>query len=452
MCSINLVGCVRKIPIFTNLEASTKPLKPALRIIKSFLPYLLILGLVFFIFKIHMSSEVDSMLNERNSIISNGFLTSQITYHKEFAPFARRPLTTYLIEKSSEWFDITLGKAFVWVNFFLMFLSGILLFRISHLMRSGFLKGILNIIIYFLSFSVLFAFFPPLFSYDEPLQYCFIFAGLACYLKRQWAGYVLWFTAAMVARENTALLILGLAFSAPGVLPNFRKIFAIANLRGNLLIALPLLLYLIFIVFFIETYELWKGTQHEFQVRFLAFLDNFTDIRSSIETIISIVLTLGNFIYFLFSSKRDHQASEIEKTFVNAFILSCILNTLVVLVAAFAREARLFSLPLVFLWPLMAQYCSREIKLLLTFKVYLKCFARWKYCITFGIISVVNYVISFKIYMPSFPSGDNYFNEYLFVSLQLMCLHYLLRHFVNRNPKEYTPISIDFKRYFPNLK
>ena len=452
MCSINLVGCVRKIPIFTNLEASTKLLKPALKIIKPFLPFLLILGLVFFIFKIHMSSEVDSMLNEKNSIISNGFLTSQITYHKEFAPFARRPLTTYLIEKSSEWFGITLGKAFVWVNFFLLFLSGILLFRLSNIMNSGFLKGILNIIIYFLSFSVLFAFFPPIFSYDEPLQYCFIFAGLASYLKRQWAGYVLWFTAATIARENTALLILGLAFSAPGFFPSFQKVFSVTNLRSYVLIGLPLLLYLIFIMFFIETYKLWEGTQHEFQVRFLAFLDNFTDIRSSIETIISIVLTLGIFIYFLFSSKRDHQASETEKTFVNAFILSCVLNTLVVLIAAFAREARLFSLPLVFLWPLMAQYCLKEIKLLLTFKVYLKCFARWKYCITFGIVSVVNYIISFVVYMPSFPSDDNYFNEYLFVSLQLICLHYLLRHFVNRNRTAYTPVSIAFKRYFHHLK
>ena len=162
-----------------------------------------------------MLSDVDSMLNEKNDVISNVFLTSQITYHKEFAPFARRPLTTFLIEKAASWLGITLGNAFIWVNFSLLFLSGLLLFRLSNVMNPGFLKGIGNIIIYFLSFSVLFAFFPPVFSYDEPLQYCLIFAGLTSFLKKQWTGYVLWFAAAMIARENTAFIIVGLTFSAP---------------------------------------------------------------------------------------------------------------------------------------------------------------------------------------------------------------------------------------------
>ncbi len=241
-------------------------------------------------------------------------------------------------------------------------------------------------IIYFLSFSVLFAFFPPIFSYDEPLQYCFIFAGLASYVKRQWMGYVLWFTAAMIARENTALLIVGLALSAQSHFPSFRKMLRASNLRSFTVIGLPILLYLIFFVFFIETYDLWKGTRHEFSVRFLAFRDNFQDIRSSIETVASILLTLGTFSYFLINSNSRHSASETEKRFIKAFILTCVLNTIIVLIAAFAREARLFSLPLVFLWPLMAQYCSSEIKLILNFKIYRKCFAKWKYGVSFIII------------------------------------------------------------------
>lgn len=412
------------------------------------MPYLLSAGLVFFIFEIHMSSDVDSMLNEKNNVISNVFLNSQITYHKEFAPFARRPLTTFLIERAASWMGITVGKAFIWVNFSLLFLSGILLFRLSRVIDPGFLKGIFNIIIYFLSFSVLFAFFPPVFSYDEPLQYCLIFAGLTSFLKKQWTGYVLWFTAAMIARENSAFLILGLALSAPCQGLNYRKVLSFGKLGYYILIGLPILLYLVFIVFFIETNELWEGTQDEFQARFSCFKENFKDTQSSIETIISLVLTLGVFIYFLLASFTRHNPSPKEKKFVNSFILSCVMNTLIVLVAAFSREARLFALPLVFLWPLMAQYCFREIRLLLTFNTYLRCFANWKYCATFGILTLVNYLISFTVYVPSFPSSDNYFNEYLFLSLQLMCLHYLLRHYVNRNPRAYTPFSIGLKRHF----
>lgn len=391
-------------------------------------------GLVFFIFQIHMSSDVDSMLNEKNNAISNVFLTSQITYHKEFAPFARRPLTTFLIERAASCLGITMGKAFIWVNFSLLFLSGILLFRLSRVMDSGYLKGIFNIILYFLSFSVLFAFFPPIFSYDEPLQYCLIFAGLTSFLKKQWTGYVLWFTAAMIARENSAFLILGLALSTSGQGLTYRKVFSARQLGYYILIGLPILLYLVFIVFFIETNELWGGTQDEFQTRFSCFKENFKDIQSFIETIISLVLTLGVFIYFLLASFARHNPAPKEKKFVHAFIISSIMNTLIVLLAAFSKEARLFALPLVFLWPLMAQYCYREIRLLLNFNTYLRCFANWKFSVTYGILTLINYLISFIVYVPSFPSSDNYFNEYLFLCLQLICLHYLLRHYDNRNP------------------
>ncbi len=381
------------------------------------------------------------MLNEKNNTISNVFITSQITYHKEFAPFARRPLTTFLIESVSDWLGITLGKAFIGVNFLLLFLSGLLLFRLSNVVSPGFKKGIFNICIYFLSFSVLFAFFPPIFSYDEPLQYCLIFAGLTSFEKRKWVGYVLWFTAAMIARENTAFLIFGLAFSTPiGRGTIFQKALSLSHLKAYIQICLPLLLYLVFILFYIEFNELWMGTKDELQVRFSCFKENFKDMRSSIETIISLVLTLGVFVYFIFSSATRHYPSRKEKRFVNAFILSCILNTLVVLIAAFARESRLFALPLVFLWPLISAYCFKEIRLLLRFKTYLQCFANWKYSLTFAFLALVNYLVSFTVYVPSFPSSDNYFNEYLFFSLQLIGLHYLLRHYINRYPLTYPSI------------
>lgn len=399
------------------------------------LPYFVSLVLVFFIFKIHMLSDVDSMLNEKNTVISNIFLTSQIDYHKELAPFARRPLTTFLIENVSNRLDITLGESFIWVNFSLLFLSGILLFRLSRVMDSGFFKGIFNLIVYFLSFSILFAFFPPIFSYDEPLQYCLIFAGLTSYLKKQWTGYLFWFTAAMIARENSAFLVLGLALSAPMQSLNYRKGLSSAQLGHSILIGFPILLYLVFIVFFIEANELWEGTQNEFLTRFSCFTENFKDTPSSIETIISLLLTVGIFIYFLLASFPRHNPGPKENKFVRAFIVSCTLNTLIVLMAAFSREARLLALPLVFLWPLMGQFCLREIRLLLTFKNYLLCFSNWKYAALIGILTLANYFISFKIYVPSFPPSDNYFNEYLFLSLQLMCLHYMLRHYVNRNPE-----------------
>ncbi len=410
----------------------------SLKRFKNLFPYLLSAGFSLFIFEIHMLGEVDSMLNERNTVLSNGFLTSQITYHKEFAPFARRPLTTLLIETTSNWSGITLGKAFVWVNFCLLALAGILLFRLSRKMGSGYGNGILNILFFFGSFSVLFAFFPPIYSYDEPLQYCLVFAGLTCLLQRQWAGYVLWFSVAMVARENTAILIPGLMVIVTGLRFSDRNTFLVGRKMDYLLTGLPLLFYMVYLLFFISLNGLWAPAQMELHERLSSINENFGNVQNSIETLVSMFLTLGVSIYFIFGS-FGHNPGAIEKRLKQAFILSCSLNITIVLFTALAREARLFSLPLVFLWPIMAQYCSREIPLLLSHRVYLGCFSQIRYIVSFSLLTFLNYIVSFTVYQPSMHPAYNYFNEYLFISLFLMYLHYLLKHYTNRNPLEIMP-------------
>ena len=406
------------------------------------MPFFISAVLVFVIFKIHMSSDVDSMLNEKNSIISNGFITSQIKYHSEFAPFARRPLTSYLVKRTSTLLEVSLGEAFVMVNFFLLFLSGLLLFRLSKVIGSGFQKGIQNLIIYFLSFTILFSFFPPIFSYDEPLQYCLIFAGLTSFLNKQWGGYIFLFSAAMIARENTIFVILGISISALFGNFSFGRSSQKAKLNHYLLIGIPVIFYVVFVLLYIKSHGLWEATHDEVQVRFSCFRENFKDMRSSVETIISLVVTLGLFIYFLLASSKHHDPSVKEKWLIKAFIPSCFLNTLIILLAAFSKEARLFAIPLVFLWPIMAQCCLNEFRLLLSFKYYIQCFKNWKYAVLLGFLTFMNYLISFVLYIPSFPSVDNYFNEYLFLSLQLIFIHYLLRSSIGRTPWTDTQISI----------
>lgn len=419
--------------------------KRSLKIFRCFLPYLISAGFCLLIFEIHMSSDVDSMLNEKNDVISNGFLTSQITYHKEFAPFARRPLTTLLIEQVSNSLGLTLGKTFIWVNFSLLFLAGPLLFRLSRVMDSGYVKGIMNMIIFFLSFSVLFAFFPPIFSYDEPLQYCLLFAGLTCFLKGQWLGYVLWFTAAMVARENTAFLIPGLLVLVKNLHLRYQKAHAMGRWTPFLLVGLPVLLYTVFLVVFIERSDLWTPMQIEFGDRLFSIHENFRDPQSSIETLTSIVLTLGMFVYFIFG-RFGHTPEKTEKKLVQAFVLSCSINTIIVLLAALAREARLFSLPLIFLWPIMGQYCSSEISLLLSYRTYYACFSKLRYIILFCILTLLNYLVSFKMYRPSSHPADNYFNEYLFAALMIMYVHYLLRYYTKHDIFGVTPTSFSLKK------
>ncbi|MGB7395302.1 MAG: hypothetical protein WA913_12990, partial [Pricia sp.] len=125
------------------------------------LPYLVALLFTLMIFGLHMLPNMDSMLNENNTRISHGFLKSQIDYHQEIAPFARRPLTSFLIESAMQHLGLRPGHAFILINFLLLFLSGTLLFRLSKTLKATTAQGLINLCVYFLSFSVLFAFFPP---------------------------------------------------------------------------------------------------------------------------------------------------------------------------------------------------------------------------------------------------------------------------------------------------
>ena len=371
------------------------------------------------------------MLNEKNDVISNVFLASQINYHKEFGPFARRPLTTFLIETTANLSGITLGRAFIWVNFSLFFLAGTLLFRLSKELNSGYFRGLINIILFFLSFSVIFAFFPPVFSYDEPLQYCLVFAGLTSFLKRQWLGYVLWFTAAMIARENTVVLILGLLVFMAGSPFYHKNTSYLGRLYNFLCIGMPVLLYGVYLLFYMEINGLWANTYVELQDRFHCLKENFRDTQRSIETLVSIFLSLGVFTYFIYRSHLRNTRVN-HKRFVQAFYLSCSANIIIVLVAAFSREARLFSLPLVFIWPIVGQYCYREISLLFSYRAYQICFSKIKFLAFLGVLTLLNYLISFKVYVPTPPSSDNYFNEYLFMSILVVYLHFLLKHFTEK--------------------
>src|SRR5690606_681009 len=187
--------------------------------------YFIGLGFVLFIFGIHMLPVSDSMLNENNTKLSHSFMVSQIRYHQEFAPFARRPLTSALIEASSSVFGITLTESFVWVNHLLLLISGLLVYRISLKLKGTRNQALFNMSAYFLTFSIVFAFFPPVFSYDEPLQYCFLFLSILAVIDGKWLYFCMFFFLSMIARESSVFLFPGFILIGLGLktLPSFRR-------------------------------------------------------------------------------------------------------------------------------------------------------------------------------------------------------------------------------------
>jgi hypothetical protein len=382
-----------------------------------------------------MLESMDSMLNENNSIISNGFLTSQIKYHEEFAPFARRPLTSWLIEGTAKVFDIKLGYAFIVVNFFFLFLSGLLLYGASRKIGATKSQGYLNMAAYFLSYSILFSFFPPVFSYDEPVQYCCILLALIALLRQKWLFYVVLFTLALLARETSVLLLPGLVYVF-GRKPNRPLTAAFGfDFKKSGKLVVPVLFYMIFLVIYLSRTHSWIVTQGELSQRFSCFLENFENERNTVESMTSFFLAIGAFLYFAVISLKSFNLTANSKKYLQAFLLTLAINTPIVFLTAFARESRLFALPLFFIWPLFAQLFQGQFSKTNVFKVLRQVFKRKVYMLSFLLFNVLNYLYCFEYYKKLGLGENNYFAEYLFVTLLLISLHFMTHTFVmNKKP------------------
>tara|TARA_R110000868_G_scaffold262027_2_gene520419 strand:+ start:32017 stop:33237 length:1221 start_codon:yes stop_codon:yes gene_type:complete len=400
---------------------------------KNYWQYLISFLMVLLIYGIHMLPVSDSMLNENNTKLSNVFLASQIRYHQEFAPFARRPLTSLLIEGSSGIFGVTLGESFVLVNLLLLWISGILIYTLSLRLKASKRQAMFNLVAYFLTFSVLFAFFPPVFSYDEPLQYCLILLSILALIREKWKYYVPLFLMATIARESTVFLWPGLVVIFSGLsLKAENKLTSIVK-KKLFLLFLPLPLYGIYLGIFIWATGIWKETSEVVANRLSCYFQNFGTYASSVETIVSFFLVLGPGLYFLFMSTKPKAYTILEKKYILAFLLALVINTPIVMAATLARETRLFALPLFFLWPLAGQLFGKDLTLLLKPRLYLDCFRDWRYSFVLVGLCLIIYMVSFKLYVPSFPSKDNFFNEYLFLLLLIMSVHFLFVDFLKRN-------------------
>lgn len=374
-----------------------------------------------------MLPNMDSMLNENNTRISHGFLKSQIDYHQDIAPFARRPLTSFLMETTMDSFGLRSGHAFILVNFILLFLSGPLLFRLSKTLKATTGQALANMCVYFLSFSVLFAFFPPVFSYDEPLQYCFILLALIAFVQKKWIWFVPFFTLALISRETSMLLLPALVFFVPGLEKFKIRVFSKEHLRLCIPILLPLLFYGIYLALFIYKFDQLEKTQIEMTSRYSCFLENFESTKNTVESWTSLFLALGPFLY-LVAVRIGKKTAVAREQWIGAFLLTVIINTPIVILTAFARETRLFALPLFFLWPVFSQFFGREIKLLFSVGLYPKAFRKLRYLIPFLLLMFANYWFCFRMY-PNLGLGQNtFFGEYLFLINSFMVMHLMLRY------------------------
>jgi hypothetical protein len=212
------------------------------------------------------------------------------------------------------------------------------------------------------SFSIAFAYFAPVYSYDDLLQYAFIFMALAAAFEQYWLRAALWLCVAVIARETTLLLLPGMAIlalhsgrhPAPGVDPShgLRRALVVVVVPALFWVAMSLALPF-----------------PDMPVRLRHWVFNFADARTGTESVLSAVEALGLLALLEWHNHRRQpsaadgrlprrQSPEARQALLAACLVTLIINTPIVWVAGMAREARLFALPLVFLWPMAGPWLA----------------------------------------------------------------------------------------------
>lgn len=380
---------------------------------------LLALTLVGATLSLHFADKADSMLNDKNQIISEQTLTYVVELHQTDPTFNRRPLTTWLIQTCATTFHFSIGTAFILVNFFLYFLSAVALYHLSKLLQATNKMAAINMVVYLLCFSNLFAFFPPIYAYDEPLQYLLLFLTFIAYLKKKYVLTILLFTGATIARESSLFLLPAFVLFFEKSILHFPIQHDLKNkIKKITLILIPVIFYLCFNYWWIQKHQLTEAIMSDLGVRLTGIELNFESSQAASETIISFYLVLGVPLLFIFwNSIRQHLTDE-NKKWINAFLLTLILNSIIVLTITKAREARLFAIPLLFIWPVFTQLFKENIQTIFDVKNYVLLLKKWQLLLYFFGFNVLSYFIAQYLYVNT-AGGDDWFTEYM------MCINFI---------------------------
>lgn len=373
---------------------------------------------------IHIKDGSVSMISlnkteNHTSIIEPVYLKEVVDYHKTQADFAKRKVTTFLIENTSNAFNISIADAFALVNFVLLCLCGIVIYFLSLKKWSSYSKALFNCFFFYSSFSVLFAFFPPVYTYDEPAQYLFIFLGLYCYLYPQFLLLMICMFMSIMVRE-TSILLWFVLFVYHIRIHGFRYLQV-------LYFAVPVVVYTIYLWYFYSHIG-FDGLINATKDRGHAFVENFGNTLSAVESVFAFVNTCIFSIVFILILFYKNSVEKVNRLWLESFFLVLILNTFVTVYFTLACESRLFFLPIIFFVPYSCLIID-ELKTVWTKQVFILCFKQFQFYILFILNYLFCQLISLKLYSTvTCAAKDNYYNEYTFVLLLFIGTHIILRY------------------------
>ncbi len=383
-----------------------------------------IIGICFLLL-FHFNTRVDTMLNQWNDQdksamqrIDQQALREAVDYHKEEPAFARRPLSTFLFEKTSSTTHLQMGTSFILVNFCLFFLCGIALYYFSLQLSLTTAEAVFSQMIFYSGFTVLCAFFNTNYTYDEPLTYLCFILSLIAFFKNKTILFFLFFLLSCLCRESGYLFLpifLFLTFQKNDVTERYK--ITILHTIGFVFV---MILHAVFLKMVYPSFFTIQSHQ-ELSSRMDLFEFNFQDIKYGRETIFSFFLVNAIPLYLLLQFWSDIKKVTLEKKLASGFLFLLFCNTLIVIFSTIARESRLFALPLLLIYPLLGKYLLLEMKRFRTGKLAKLDFPILAMIILNIAVLFLAHWYFFKVYETTIhPKQFNYNCEYLFTIVLLI--------------------------------
>ena len=284
----------------------------------------------------HFLGEPDSMLNLEvfradplSGNWSNTYLESVVDHHLKEWTFSKRSIFTSCLLGVSSIFSISNSMSFLLCNAFLLVVNGYLIGRLALKFSNNIQAVFASTTIFYLSFPILFAFYPPVYTYEDLLQIAVILASILFLVDQKWLLFSVFILMAILVRETT-LFILPI-------------LLLYVNTQQKKKITLYLLIPAISgILFWIITLSSSGST---IASRPACLIFNFSDTPHIIETIFSLMCAFLP-VWLISRFVRNAGAKRL-------FLLVFGVNALIVLCFAYARETRLFYLPIYFLIPMV---------------------------------------------------------------------------------------------------
>lgn len=277
--------------------------------------------------------------------------------HKDVSVFAGRVFTTKLLDLAYIILNIERLVSYIILSTLAYFISGIFLIKSSRKFTDDNLSISITVFIFFASFTNLFYQLNPLYTYDDPFQLMFIILGTYYLLNNNLVLLFIFGFLASYVRETTVFVFTGWI-----ILSWFKH----KSFKSSLFVTIALFISGVTYLIANHYTQIAIGVL-DANKEYMTSSRNLHFLKGNFRSIVAIGSTLASFLnVFMFPIGiliiNRKRVSKSVKQFIVAFIIVFSLNTPTVFLLAKARESRLFTLPMVFIWPVYGEILISWIK------------------------------------------------------------------------------------------